>query len=73
MCHQYFSSGINPATGVVGYEWECSDEVYQNVSTSDYIILKGDPLKLYNRKGSIPSGDLKRKVPLEEVKRLFAD
>ena len=24
LCHRYHSSGTNPATGVIGWEWECS-------------------------------------------------
>ena len=71
LCHKYFSSGINPATGVVGYEWECASKVYEHVSTKDYKILLGDPFKLYRRAGRIPSGDLKRQVSLGELRQLF--
>ena len=71
LCHKYFSSGINPATGVVGYEWECASQVYEHVSTKDYKILLGDPFKLYRRAGRIPSGDLKRQVSLGELRQLF--
>ena len=31
LCHKYFSSGINPATGTVGYEWECASKVHEHV------------------------------------------
>ena len=71
LCHKYFSSGINPATGVVGYEWECASKVYEHVSTKDYKILVGDPFKLYRRAGRIPSNDLKRQVSLGELRQLF--
>ena len=71
LCHKYFSSEINPATGVVGYEWECASKVYEHVSTKDYKILIGDPFKLYRRAGRIPSDDLKCQVTFGELRRLF--
>ena len=71
MCHQYFSWGINPATGVVGYDWECEGRPYRHVSSQNYQIFVGDPFKLYKRKGSIPSGDLKRRVSKDEIQSLF--
>ena len=71
LCLKYFSSGINPATGVVGYDWECASKVYEHISTKDYKILLGDPFKLYRRAGRIPSGDLKRQVSLGEFRQLF--
>ena len=36
LCHKYFSSGINPATGVVGYEWECASKVSFQQKTTKY-------------------------------------
>ena len=64
LCHQiFFIWGINPATGVVGYEWEC--EVQGHIehvsSTKDYkILMRVIHSNCIESAGRIPSDDLKR-------------
>ena len=71
MCHQYLSWGINPETGVVGYDWECAWRPYRHVSSQNYQIIEGDPFKLHKRKGSSPSSDLKLRIYKDEIQSLF--
>lgn len=66
-----FFWGINPATGVVGYDWECAGRPYRHVSSQNYQIFEGDPFKLHKRKGSTPSGDLKLRICKDEIQSLF--
>ena len=43
ICHQYLSWGINPATGVVGYDWECAGRPYRHVSSQNYQFFRVIP------------------------------
>ncbi len=57
ICHRYKSAGINPATGVVGYAWECAP-LSSNLRSITH-MLQGDPFDLAS--GQIPFVLKKRK------------
>ena len=70
VCYRYFSAGKNPATGAIGYEWECSPAQYY-VSKSNTQFYKGDIFKLYNRDAFPDSPQLYNKLSLEQLLTLF--
>lgn len=71
LCHRYHSSGTNPATGVIGWEWECSTPPSFTKSTPNYQILQGDVFRLYRRNAFPDTPRLKGKMSVAELKALF--
>ena len=70
LCYRYFTNGKNPATGVLGIEWECSP-VASRSSDPDNKYYDGDIFRLFQRKLFPDSPILRRKSTLPELMDLF--
>jgi len=70
VCYRYNTSGHNPATGVIGYDWECGP--WENITEKGHTThFEGDVFKLYKR-GSFPdSPKLREKLSTKQLLQLF--
>ena len=70
ICYRYYTSGINPATGVAGYDWECSPWSGDPTDTS-FHYYDGDLFELYHRTSFPGSQELRQRKTLNELLALF--